>query len=194
MVVKSTKKGVLLPRDASYEVIERQFIQGLIQPSGEVYYPTLSELSDVHNIPHSTLHRKLNEGQWINKREVWQASLHKWVSAANMNNYIEAAAKFDETCITAAQRAMTHILMHLDAAASEGKPLDQVSLDRLGRAAVNWQKTGRLALGLSTENNSNRNNDEQSKNNIIDTTLLSDKEMGILDMFVTLVEERKEKN
>jgi hypothetical protein len=189
MASRGVKKGKVVSINStniSWEIIERQFVQGLLQPNGEVYYPTLTEISEAHDIPYSTVHRRMNEGQWINKRENWQAKLHKWVSAANMDDYIKAADRFNETCITAAQRAMDHILMHIDTASADGKVLDQLSLDRLGRAAVNWQKAGRLALGLSTENNSNRNsNENESPSSSVDISLLSEQEVDILDNFIS---------
>ncbi len=190
---RGRKKGttVVPATVGSWEIIERQFVQGLIQQSGEIYYPTLVEMSEAHNIGYATLRRRMIEGHWMLKRDQWQRDLHKWVHAANMSEYIEAAQKFDATCVQAAQKAIDSIVGILDEFIANGEQVPERTLDTLGRAIVNWQKAGRLALGLSTENQATRIQQEQQQQIQIDTSLLTEREQDIIDSFLQNIESRK---
>lgn len=189
---RGRKKGThIVPAVGSWEIIERQFVQGLIQQNGEVYYPTLKEMSEVHDINYATIRRRMIDGNWMLRREQWQRDVHKWTHYANMNEYIQAAQRFDSTCVQAAQIAMDSIVGHLSEYIANGEQVPERLLDALGRAAVNFQKVGRLALGLSTENNSTKIREEKQSNIQIDTSLLSDREQGIIDTFIEQIEKRK---
>lgn len=194
---KARKKGTtLLLETSSWELIERQFVQGVVQTSGEVYYPTVMELVEVHQVPYATLRRRILSEDWIEKRERWQASIGKWAHAASMKDWVEAAQRFDASCVSAAQKALDQIITHLNGAEADGVLLSRHDLDGLGRAAVSWQKVGRLSLGLSTENMASRvqqQEKEQDENAVIDTTLLSPREMDILDMFTSKLEQIQDK-
>jgi hypothetical protein len=190
---RGRKKGttVVPATVGSWEIIERQFVQGLIQQNGEIYYPTLVEMAEAHNIGYATLRSKMNEGHWMLKREQWQRELHKWVHAANRADYIEAAQRFDATCVQAAQKAMDAIVAHLNEFRANAEPVPERMLDALGRAAVNWQKVGRLSLGLSTENQATKIQQEQQQQIQIDTNLLTEREQDIIDSFLQNIELRK---
>lgn len=172
-----------------WKVIEHQFIQGLVDTDGSIYYPNINELAKIHNLTYPVIKRRVVSGEWLQKREQWQRQVNKWVHYANTDDYIQAAAKFDATCITMAQKALDTILTHL-IPEDEDKPIGQLELDRLGRAAVNWQRVGRLALGLSTENNSLRKQEvTEEKNRDVNITLLNEAELSILDSFITKVND-----
>jgi hypothetical protein len=161
-------------------------VQGLLEVDGSLYYPSIKELEEAHGVSLIALRKKMIEGNWILKREQWQLHLHKWIHAASMENYIAAAQKFDQTCVTVAQQAMDAILHHISEKIKEGELPASLDLDRLGRAAVNWQKVGRLSLGLSTENNMLKTQQTLSEQTTtIDTTLLSEQEVQLLEAFVS---------
>jgi len=183
---------VLMTSVGSWEIIERQFVQGIIQQGGEIYYPTIIEMCEAHDVAYTTMRRRVIEGKWMAKRDKWQQSLNKWIHAATMKEYIDAAQRFDATCVEAAQKAVNAIVAHLDEYIANGEHVPQRDLDTLGRAMVNWQKAGRLALGLSTENTVNKIQEEQSMSVQIDSSLLTDREQGIIDTFLQRIEERKE--
>lgn len=192
MAKRGRQKGMRVePAIGSWSVIERQFVQRLPQTDGSIYYPTLMEIKEAHNVSYSTLRRRMYEGNWMRKREQFQENLSKWLHVASYDDYVEAARKFDAVCIEASQKAMENILGHIDEAKANGTLLDQISLDRLGRAAMAWQKVGRLALGLSTENNATRLQEEITTVTQIDSNLLSERERMILNDVASQIERRK---
>lgn len=188
---RGRQKGMRIePATGSWSVIERQFVQGIIDTDGSVYFPTLTEIKNTHNVSYSTLRRRMAEGNWMRKREQFQQSISKWIHIANTDDYIEAARKFDATSIEAAQKAMDAILCHIDEANANGELIGQNDLDKLGRAALAWQKVGRLALGLSTENNATKIQEETVTIREIDSTLLTDREQMIIDEMASQIERR----
>jgi hypothetical protein len=191
MAKRGRQKGMRVePAVGSWTVIERQFVQGLPQTDGSIYYPTLVEIRDAHRVSYSTLRRRMYEGNWMRKREQFQENLSKWLHVASYDDYVEAARKFDAICIEVSQKAMENILGYIDEAKANGKLLDQIALDRLGRSAMAFQKVGRLALGLSTENNATRQ-EEVTTITQVDSKLLTDREQMILNDIASEIERRK---
>jgi|SRR6267142_4256523 len=200
MAKRGRKLGSRLPIEGtSWEIIQRQFVQGVLQETGEVYYPTVSELSEIHGTSYSTIRRRMLEDNWVEKRDKWQKGLHKWVHAADSEDYVEAARKFDTSCVDVAQKGVHQILNYFNIAIANGEQVSQLDLDRMGRALVSYQRVGRLSLGLSTENNAIRAQEKTEQNNqsIIDASVLSPQELSILNLFaarVTTIEESVNEN
>lgn len=182
-------KNERIEKFTSWALIEQQYVQGLLETDGSIYYPTLKDLESAHGVSSLALRKKMLEGNWSLKREQWQLQLHKWTRVATMDEYVAAAQKFDQSCVTVAQKAMDAILEHIQEEMNNGDLPNSLELDRLGRAAVNWQKVGRLSLGLSTENNMLKSQSIQiQEEKTIDTTLLSEQELNLLEAFVSKTE------
>jgi hypothetical protein len=182
-------------KESIWNRVRQQFIQGIVIEDGSIHYPTIAELREVHGIPYTTIRRRMIDEGWIEKRDKYKCSLDKWLHAATADEYIEAATKFNGLCIEASQRAVEQIREHLHTRIADGETVSPLDLDRLGRSMVSWQKVGRLALGLSTENNFMRSDDNQRNidgRTPIDVSLLSEQEQLILESFIIKVENTTE--
>src|SRR5579859_2942605 len=174
-----------------WAAIEKFFVQGAPDTSGTIHYPTLNEIAEHFGISYSSVRRKLVERDWVQKREAWQLELHRQIQASAMTDLIAAANKFDAACLETAQRALDEILSHLLEAKAAGEAVSKLDLDRLGRSAVNWQRVGRLSLGLSTENQDARlemQSGEQAAS--IDLSRMTDDELAQLKLLASQVEAR----
>ena len=166
------------PQHYPWVAIEQWFVEGAPDEKGAISYPTIFDVVERFGASYQTVRGRMLEGDWIRKRDQWKLTVQKAVQKQSMTDLIAAAAHFDDTCIEAAQRALNDIMEHFFTARAAGHPLPQIDLDRLGRAAQSWQKVGRLALGLSTENNATkletRNGDLLGG---VDFTIMTDEEL-----------------
>jgi hypothetical protein len=165
-------------------------VQGTLTADGHVTSPTLAELSHEFGCGYSTLRRKAYEERWIQQQEAWQLQLHQRIWEASIDDYVKAGRKFDAACIAVVQRAIDTVQRYFDEAEANDRNIGILDLDRLGRAALNWQKVGRLALGLSTENTASKV-EAEVPNSSIDITLLTDDELKVMENLLQAVEQRQ---
>lgn len=183
-----------MPSSYPWKSIEKYFVQGAPDKKGEMHYPTLHEITQHFGVSFTSARRRMIEEGWMQKREQWQFALHQKIQQESLLDYLEAAQKFDATCVESAQRALDEVLgFFLEAKATETQ-LTQLDLDRLGRAAVNWQRVGRLALGLSTENTAARFETKSGDTlSSIDLTHLTEEELSQMKILLQQAEIRASK-
>lgn len=188
--VKPGTKKLSRPDMYPWSAIEQHFVQGTPDATGRIHYPTINELALEFGASYNTIRKKMHKGKWIKKREEWQKQMQQRIWEDSLDNYVKTGQKFDASCISVAQRAMHDILKHFQECAANGVPMSIGDLDRLGRASLNWQKIGRLALGLSTENNAVKEEQHQQVP-AVDMTLLSDDELKTIESLLIAAETRK---
>lgn len=175
-----------------WATIAEDFIAGLPDEDGRFYYPTMVELSERYQCSYHRLRIVAQREKWVEKREERQHLLGINLRDRSIENFVQAAMHFDATCLEAAQKGVDHILAHFHHKEAESELVGQVDLDRLGRAFINYQRAGRLALGLTTENSGSRSVVEHIEpQKTIDVTLLNDKELEILEIIAKRIEDRK---
>lgn len=181
-----------MPKSYPWESIRQYFVEGAPDETGAIYYPTINDLCEYFHVNYLTVRKKLLEEEWIRQRDDWQAKLHTAIQKAAMLDYIEAASKFDATCVEAAQSAMQEILDKFHEAKAQGAPISHLDLDRMGRSAVNWQRVGRLALGLSTENTARHETKAIDTLSSIELGLLTNEELETMKQLLRRAESREE--
>lgn len=189
---KKKIKHDYMPEAYPWDSIRQYFVEGAPDANGAMHYPTITELCKVYGVNFFTIRKRLLDENWVQQRDQFQVALHKQIQKAALLDYVEAASKFDATCVEAAQRAMQEILDRFHEAEAQGEPIDQLGLDRMGRAAVNWQRVGRLALGLSTENTSRHETKSTESINSIEFGLLTDEELQQVKQLLLRAETRQE--
>jgi DNA invertase Pin-like site-specific DNA recombinase len=189
---KKRIKHDYMPKAYPWESIRQYFVEGAPDETGAIYYPTINDICEYFHVSYLTVRKRLLEEEWIRQRDAWQAQLHTAIQKAAMLDYIEAASKFDATCVEAAQSAMQEILDKFHEAKAQGEPISNLDLDRMGRSAVNWQRVGRLALGLSTENTARHETKSQDTLSNIELGLLTNEELETMKQLLRRAESREE--
>lgn len=190
---KQKREKEYMPQAYPWDSVRDYFVQGAPDETGAIYYPTLNDLCDYFHLHPTTVRKKFLEENWIDQRDQWQRSLHKHIQKVTMVDYVAAANKFDSTCVDAAQMAIEEIKNKFLEAKAQDYEISILDLDRMGRAMVNWQRVGRLSLGLSTENMATR---EQKVDSVeqIELNLLSDDELVRLKQLLQKAESRENDN
>lgn len=190
---KKKEERTYMPEAYPWDSIENYFVQGAPDKNGIIYYPTITDICSYFHVNFLTVRKRLLDENWIEKRDQWQTALQKQVQKVTMIDYVEAAAKFDATCVEAAQSAMQEILDKFHEAKAQAEPITHLDLDRLGRAAVSWQRVGRLALGLSTENTAAKFETKSGDTiSSIDLSQLSNEEMEQMKMLLQKATAREQ--
>lgn len=141
------------------QIIRDKYVQGVEDPSGHRRYPTLRELADQHNSSAATLSRHKTDGAWDDARAIYETKLAQDRDDKRRREMIQQAVDFDSNVLLLARRLQGEIGQVLKKVTSqrESDPLANVTLGtsqlvQLSTALSTLQRTGRLALGESTEN------------------------------------------
>ncbi len=187
---KKERNKDYMPQAYPWDSVRDYFVQGAPDETGAIHYPTLNDLCAYFHLNLSTVRKKFLEENWMDQRDQWQVALQKQIRKVTMFDYVTAANKFDTTCVEAAQMAVDEIRNKFLEAKAQNYEISILDLDRMGRAMVNWQRVGRLSLGLSTENMATR---EQKVDSIeqIELNLLSDDELTRLKQLLQKAESKE---
>lgn len=190
---KKKRDKEYMPQAYPWDSVRDYFVQGAPDETGAIYYPTLNDLCVYFHLSLNTVRKKFLEENWIDQRDQWQAALQKQIRKVTMFDYVAAANKFDTTCVEAAQMAIEEIKNKFLEAKGQDYEISILDLDRMGRAMVNWQRVGRLSLGLSTENMATR---EQKVDSVeqIELNLLTDDELTRLKQLLQKAESKENEN
>ena len=144
------------------EVIEQirdKYVQGFEDQSGVRKYPTLRELAEEYNSSAATLSRHKSDGGWDDARAVFETKLAQDRDDKRRREMIQQAVDFDSNSLLLARRLQSEIgqvlkkiqrQREIDPEASSILGSSQIA--QLANALSVLQRTGRLALGESTEN------------------------------------------
>lgn len=140
------------------EQIRDLYVQGEDSPDGR-RYPTLVELADRFGSSIATISRKAKENGWEEQRSVFEAKLHKDRDELRRKEMINQSVEFDSNSLLLAKSLQAEIGKVLQSVAQRRRSDPQgehligaSSLTQLANALSICHRTGRLALGESTEN------------------------------------------
>lgn len=174
---KKSIKHDYMPETFPWDSIRDYFVHGAPDAEGNIHYPTTQEVMNYYHCSFSMLRLKILEEDWLKQRDEWRLSLQKQIREVTMFDYVAAANKFDSTCIEVAQTAMNEIANKFREYRAKGDPVPSLELDRLGRSAINYQRLGRLSLGLSTENTATKEMKVSDSLQNIDLSMLTNDEL-----------------
>lgn len=178
----------LIPFDA----IKDDFICG-IERDGVRWYPSIGELARRYKCAYSTIANHCSQEKWIKQRTEYQVVLQQKITEARRNKdeqFIIKAGEFDVLCAQISVMGLEQIKAAHRFANKEERIMEQGKNEALARATAAYQKIGRLALGMPSDNNKLDNIVKQEG---IDLSKLTNKELGILEKIAERAEERERK-
>lgn len=141
------------------QIIRDKYVQGQEDASGVRRYPTLRELADEYNSSAATLSRHKNDGGWDDARAVFETKLSQDRDEKRRREMIQQSVDFESNTLLLARRLQGEIGQVLKKVTRQRdtKPESDVTLGssqivQMANALSILQRTGRLALGESTEN------------------------------------------
>jgi len=158
------------------------YVQGEKSDDGTIEYPTMVEVGERLNIPVQQIRVRAAEEKWSRQRIGAEEAAYKTALARTIEDRAAAIEQFDGVCRTLAEEALQIILDKLEAA----EDLDEKYqiIKSVSRQVMEYQKVGRIALGVATDIRQNMNtNDEgpQEKGPDIET-IKDDLRMSLVDM------------
>jgi hypothetical protein len=166
---------MVAPLKYDWDAIRLEFIEGLRDEQGEVHYPNLRELSVLHGCSYDRIRRVASEQQWTDEKIAFQAAVQRQRREAKLRELSTVGVEFDAEALGDARVGLRLIGAHLARIAALSIPpaerspeqlakyrievhpgeyvplpqqlLDASEMNRLARAALAWQRTGKVALG-----------------------------------------------
>lgn len=175
-------------RTYNIQEAEDQFVHG-IEHNGKRVWPTYEMLGKLHGCTYTTMMRKGDELNWKQKRSDFREQLEQVVAPVEIEPLTLQAEAFDRLSLSAAERGIQHIVKHLESSELQYGYANKNVLDALARSLINFQKAGRLALGMSTENNSNKTEVLPG----IDLSQLTEKELAAAAKIMERVDARQKR-
>jgi len=137
--------------------IKSAYVEGYVDDSGAVVWPTLDQCAQDFNVSISTLRKRAAHEDWSEEKNAYRQNLEQARQERKIDVLADKATKFDEQVFKAAEAGLRHVQGHFlkyqdQLIESEGRnPMNLRYLNDLGNALEKFQRIGRLALGEATE-------------------------------------------
>ncbi len=141
----------------NWDQIKTEYVEGIIDENGNLYFPTLQELEEKHGMSGSTIRRRASKEGWATEKDIYQTKIREKKREKKVEELARKAAEFDSEVLKVADAAVKHIQSHFLVAQermreSRGRePMGLSRLEALSKALERYQKIGRLSLGEITE-------------------------------------------
>ena len=169
-----------MARKIDWIKIKSDYTQG-VDRDGKVSFPTLEELSVLHNVSQSTLRKRSAAEDWTTSKNMFKSHLEQKRREKRTEVLAGKAAEFDADIFKVVSVGVRHIQGHFLAVEqrfidSQGRePMGVNMLNQLAMALDRLQKVGRLALGEPTEIGGETGDESRQqliRNIVEDTTLI----------------------
>jgi hypothetical protein len=130
--------------DTEWDVIRQEYITSQI---------TLRDLADKHNVSEDAVEKRAQRESWSEAKRKLSAEVLAKADAELAESRAKELIKFNDEDLNVAKALRAQIAKHIKSAMASNTPLSTHDIKRLTSAAVDAQKIGRLALGVSTSNN-----------------------------------------
>lgn len=146
----------------NWEQLKSEFVEGNINENGIRNWPTLKEISDKYNIDYSYIRKISSNQNWKDCKQLFIQSFENQRQLDRIKHLSEESIKFDNKCIKIVNKGikvLEDIFEISENTIDENGNRQLLNLDTLDiitKSLERLQKIGRLALGSSTENISNK--------------------------------------
>lgn len=149
-------------RRYNWEAIRTSFVEGVLTVEGELWWPNLREIAEMHDVPYTrTREHSASEG-WTEQRAAFQAHLEKVRQKRRATELAKEAVELDGKALTLAKAGIQLVMTRMaeigraiqarqeeqeDGFGAMLPSVDAREIDTLARAAVQWHNLGAKALG-----------------------------------------------
>lgn len=152
----------------NWKTVEREYVEGIRDKGEYPIFPSVNDLAKKYGVPARTIQYHCAEDSWLKKRTEFLAEIEKQNKEKHIKSFTDESIKFDNKCYKIALSGIQDIedkvnfFKELDAANSlnndENKSHIKETLtidfyDKAARTIERFQRIGRIALGLSPNNN-----------------------------------------
>jgi len=173
-----------------YTIIRDDYVCG-VEREGIRYFPSLGELAKKYRVAYSTVANASSRENWAKQREDYQRQLQEKVLEARKerdDQYMIRASEFDAICVQVSVMGMGEVKRSHKQAKEQNLALDHNKNQTLARTALDYQKLGRIALGLPIDGKQVTNT---SRIDGLDLSKLTEKELEVLNKIAERVEARE---
>lgn len=155
-----------------WESIKRDYVEGIGDRDGEIFWPNLRELSEVHNVPYNRVREHAAKDGWSEQRSAYQSHVEKTRQRKRAEHLAKEAVDLDATALRMSKVGMQLVSERLGEVANAvmerrreeerqreaGQPpdifgavfspsVDAREQEQLARAAAGWHALAGKALG-----------------------------------------------
>jgi len=151
-----------------WDLVKQQYVEGIMDGDGNIMFPTLQTLSDMHNISESTIRKRSAADDWATEKNIFRATLERKRMESKTDILAGKSSEFDAQIFRLADIGVNHLKIHFinannrlkrseaeaSARGEEDAELQAMALsqmENLSRALERLQRIGRLALGEPTD-------------------------------------------
>lgn len=143
---RTTRKGKRKPAIA-WELMEAEYVQGIVDKNGVRTFPSLRDLAKRHKLHMRTLADHCGKERWVDKREQFLNDVAARQREILIKELSERGAQFDTDCFTVAELGVKKLKMTMDKIAARDSAIDPGIMVDVGNALRHLQSCGRLAIG-----------------------------------------------
>lgn len=121
--------------------IEREYVEGVAAPGGNIVYPTTRDLAEKYGCSVALIGRHSKKGQWAVKRERFVNKVREKREQKKSETLSSEATRYDLECFNISREAVAKVREMLASAATSKE------VATLARAMKDMQAVAKVALG-----------------------------------------------
>lgn len=134
----------------NWDLIKREYVQGITDKNGKTLCPTLEDLCERHGCKFSTISKKSSSGNWKQERKLFGKKKESKIEERKIEVMAEESANIDNKALNISEKGLKEVNKRLC-----DKELSNHDLQKLSNTASIFHKMGKLALGEPTEHTQN---------------------------------------
>jgi hypothetical protein len=137
-----------MPMKYDWSVIEIQYVKGLEDEEGKLFWPTPQELADLHHCNVEYMRDKINKGNWKEKKRAYLLRLEMNENEIDIEDPKKELEKFNNKCYQASTNALDLVYRKIQ---SQSKAPDIHELTALIKVLERIQTIGQQSLNVQSD-------------------------------------------
>ena len=147
----------------NWMAVRKSYVEGIRDGNHEYpKFPSIPELSEMYNISVPAIAQHCSKGMWVRDRTKFIGDLNEVTEAKHVEKLADRAVEFDNKCYNMSMSGIKDIeekinfFKTMPVSSEESKVKETLTIDfydKASRAIERFQRIGRIALGLSSDNN-----------------------------------------